>query len=68
MPLSERLGHIQKPPLEQSSSLIMAKPVIPGEKPKRREVPEIHDPMPQRLVPSPPEPAKTPREPIPTRQ
>lgn len=67
MSLPERLGYIQGPFLEQTSSLIMAKPDIPVEKPKRRAVPQIPDPMPHRLLPAPSEPVKMPREPVPAR-
>lgn len=45
----------------------MAKPGIPVEKPQRRNVPDIPDPMPVRL-PKPPEPVRTPREPVPVRR
>ena len=67
MPLTERLGYTQKPFLEQTSFLTMAKPAIPVEIPQLREIPEIPDPMPQRLVPAPSDPVKTPREPVPAR-
>lgn len=61
MSLTERVGYI-------SDLLIMAKPGIPIEIPQRREIPEIPDPMPQRLAPVPSEPVKTPPEPVPIRQ
>lgn len=47
----------------------MAKPGIPVEKPRRRGVPYIPDPMPERTqpkpTPTPVEPVRTPREPVP---
>lgn len=46
---------------------IMAKPGIPVEKPLRRAVPDVPDPMPRRLPEpdfEPVEPVKEPREPV----
>lgn len=42
----------------------MAKPGIPIEKPQRRQNPDIVNPVPQRL-PTPAEPVRIPREPVP---
>lgn len=59
MPNPEQLGYIY---------LKMAKPAIPVEKPQRREIPEIPDPMPERLVPPvPSKPVKKSQEPVPAR-
>ena len=64
----EMLEYIQNPFLEQRNLLKMAKPAIPIERPQRREIPEIPDPMPQRLVPpAPSKPVETPRLPVPAR-
>lgn len=49
----------------------MAKPGIPVEAPKRREIPDITYPIPERIplpIPAPAGPIRiTPREPVPTR-
>ncbi len=49
----------------------MARPGIPVEKPRRREIPDIQDPMPRKMptpVVRPTEPSRTPQLPVPVRR
>lgn len=51
--------------------LNMAKPQIPLRAPTRRSVPEIENPVPERIpepIPAPAEPLKVPAEPVPLRR
>lgn len=56
-------------PEKLSPTVMMAKPAIPIERPRRREIPDIASPMPERQpIPTPvpqPEPVKTPLVPVP---
>lgn len=64
----EQIKYFHESILEQTDLSQMAKPAIPVLPPQRRAIPEIPDPMPERLVPpAPSKPVKKPQEPIPAR-